>query len=50
MISKLTRRGRVTLTDKRLIVTTGKKRIERSLQSRKEFDQLLAKHFQLKVA
>ena len=50
LISKLTPTGRITLTDKKLILTIGKKRIQHSVKSKKEFDRLLAKHFQLNLA
>jgi N-hydroxyarylamine O-acetyltransferase len=41
----LTRDGRVTLTDTKLIVTKGRKRIERPVRGRVEFDRLLRKWF-----
>ena len=41
----LTRDGRVTLTDSKLIVTRGDRRIERLVKSRGEFDRLLRKRF-----
>jgi len=50
VISKLTRGGRISLSDRKLIVTAGKKRIEHSVKGKREFDQLLAKYFRLKVA
>ena len=43
--TRLTRNGRVTLTDKKLIVTRGRRRIERPVQSRAEFDRLLRLRF-----
>ncbi len=49
LISRLTPTGRVTLTDTRLIMTNGKKRIEHRLRNRREFDRLLAKHFGLRL-
>src|SRR5260370_9169627 len=41
----LTRRGRGTLTDTKLIVTRGRRRIERPVRGRGEFDGLLLKWF-----
>ena len=41
----LTRDGRVTLTDSKLILTRGGRRIERSVKGRAEFDRLLRKWF-----
>jgi len=41
----LTRDGRVTLTDSKLIVTTGSRRVERPVKGRGEFDRLLRKWF-----
>jgi N-hydroxyarylamine O-acetyltransferase len=41
----LTRNGRVTLTDTKLIVTRGRRRIERPVKTRGEFDRLLRKWF-----
>jgi N-hydroxyarylamine O-acetyltransferase len=41
----LTRSGRVTLTDTKLIVTNGLRRIERGVRGRGEFDRLLRKWF-----
>lgn len=43
--SLLTRNGRVTLTDTKLIVTRRRRRIERPLRERREFDRLLRKWF-----
>jgi N-hydroxyarylamine O-acetyltransferase len=45
IISKLTRSGRVSLTDSKLIITIGSRRTERSVKTKKEFDRLLKKHF-----
>lgn len=45
LCSLLTRNGRVTLTDTKLIVTRGRRRIERPVRGRKEFDRLLRKWF-----
>jgi N-hydroxyarylamine O-acetyltransferase len=45
IISKLTRNGRVSLTDSKLIITSGRERMERSVKSRAEFNRLLTKHF-----
>jgi N-hydroxyarylamine O-acetyltransferase len=41
----LTRNGRVTLTDTKLIVTRGGRRMERPVRGRGEFDKLLRKWF-----
>jgi N-hydroxyarylamine O-acetyltransferase len=43
VVTKLTPNGRVTLTDTKLIVTTGHRRIERRVKSRVEFDGPLRK-------
>ena len=43
--TRLTRTGRVTLTDKKLIVTRGRRRIERPVKSQAEFDRLLRLRF-----
>ena len=45
LCSLLTHDGRVTLTDTKLIVTTGRRRIERPVERREEFDRLLRKCF-----
>jgi len=45
--TQLMRNGRVTLTDKKLIVTRGRRRIERPVRNRKEFDRLLRVRFGL---
>ncbi len=45
LCSLLTRNGRVTLTDTKLIVTRGRRRIERPVKSRGEFHRLLRKWF-----
>jgi len=50
LISRLTREGRVTLTDRRLTLTGGKKRIEHSIRGRADFDRLLVDHFQMSPA
>ena len=47
MISRLTRSGRITLTDSKLITTRDHERVIRDVQSPKEFDELLFKHFQI---
>jgi N-hydroxyarylamine O-acetyltransferase len=49
LCSKLTSDGRVTLTDRKLVVTRGSRRTERSVKSRKEFDRLLRKWFGIKL-
>jgi N-hydroxyarylamine O-acetyltransferase len=43
--SLATENGRITLTDKKLIITSGSKREERDLSGKAEFDQLLQHHF-----
>ncbi len=45
MCTQLTPNGRVTLTDRKLIVTKGSKRIESSVKTRTEFNRLLQKQF-----
>lgn len=45
LCSRLTQDGRVTLTDTKLIVTRGGRRIERPVKGREEFDRLLRKWF-----
>ncbi len=47
--TQLTRNGRVTLTDKKLIVTSGRRRIERPVKNRKEFDRLLRLQFGITI-
>ena len=49
LCTKLTSYGRVTLTDRKLIVTRGQKRIERPVKSRREFDRMLRKWFAIKL-
>jgi N-hydroxyarylamine O-acetyltransferase len=43
--TQLTRNGRVTLTDTKFVVTRGRRRIERPVKSREEFDRPLRKWF-----
>ena len=45
--SLLTRNGRVTLTDTKLIVTRGRRRIERPVNTQGEFDRLLRRWFDI---
>jgi len=45
--TKLTPHGRVTLTDTKLIVTRGRRRTERPVKGREEFDKLLRKWFSI---
>jgi N-hydroxyarylamine O-acetyltransferase len=45
MCTRLTPNGRVTLTDRKLIVTRGSKRTESSVKTRTEFNRLLQKQF-----
>ncbi len=47
LITRLIPKGRVTLTDKKLIVTRGRRRIERAVRSQKEFDRQLERWFGL---
>jgi N-hydroxyarylamine O-acetyltransferase len=49
LISKLTRTGRSTLTDSKLIITKGDEREERKVNGSDEFDRLLSKHFQIEI-
>ncbi len=48
LVSQLTRSGRVTLTDNKLILTRGEKRVTQHVMSPEEFDKLLTKHFHLR--
>lgn len=47
LITRLTPTGRVTLTDTKLIVARGSKRVERAVRSRNDFDRLLHRWFGL---
>jgi len=47
LISKLTPTGRVTLSQRKLIVTSGEQRREYVVNNPKRFDRLLGKHFHL---
>ena len=47
LISQLSRTGRVTLTERKLVLTRNGKREERSVKSDVDFDNLLAKYFRL---
>ena len=49
LCTKLTSYGRVTLTDRKLIVTRGQKRFEQPVKRRGEFDRLLRKWFAIKL-
>jgi N-hydroxyarylamine O-acetyltransferase len=49
LCTKLTSYGRVTLTDRKLIVTRGQKRTERPVKRRGGFDRLLQKWFAIKL-
>ena len=49
LISKLTRSGRITLTDSKLITIRDHERVVREVRSQKEFDELLSRHFQLVI-
>ena len=49
LCTKLTSYGRVTLTDRKIIVTRGQKRIERPVKRQREFDKLLRKWFAMKL-
>ena len=48
--TQLTLDGRVTLTDRKLIVTRGNKRVERRVRNRTEFNRLLRKQFGMNLA
>jgi N-hydroxyarylamine O-acetyltransferase len=50
LISQLTPTGRVTLTNEKLVLTTGRKRVERPVKSHEGFDALLAKHFHIRLS
>ena len=47
LISKLTRAGRITLTDSTLIITKGEERVEHEVNDPGKFDRLLSKHFRI---
>src|SRR5207249_6713446 len=47
LISKLTPNGRVTLTDRKIILTNGEQRSESPVRNSKQFDGLLTKYFHL---
>jgi N-hydroxyarylamine O-acetyltransferase len=47
LISRLTKSGRITLTDKKFIISRDQKRFEVPVKSRKDFDRLLKKHFHI---
>lgn len=49
IISKLTSTGRITLTDKKLILTKTGAKVERSVKNHDEFRKLLAKYFQIRL-
>jgi len=49
LISKLTMSGRVTLTDSKLIITGNRKRVERRVENKDEFDSFLSKYFQIEL-
>jgi N-hydroxyarylamine O-acetyltransferase len=49
LISKLTPRGRVTLSDKKLIVTNGEKRSEYPIKDSTQFTRFLRRHFHLSL-
>jgi N-hydroxyarylamine O-acetyltransferase len=49
LISQMTRSGRVTLTDKKLIKILGWRRVVQNLKNTEEFDELLIKNFRLRV-
>jgi N-hydroxyarylamine O-acetyltransferase len=48
--TRLTRLGRITLTDKKFIVTKGDERMERLLEGRREFDSLLYRRFGISLS
>ena len=47
LISKLTPNGRVTLTNRKLVLTNGEQRSESPVRNTKQFDRLLTKYFHL---
>jgi N-hydroxyarylamine O-acetyltransferase len=47
LISKLTPRGRVTLSDRKFVVTSGGRREENPVKNSKQFDRLLERYFHL---
>ena len=49
VISRLTRTGRITLTDAKLITTRNHERLVQEVTSRKDFARLLAKRFQIRL-
>ena len=49
LISKLTPTGRVTLSDKKLVVTSRRQRDEYPVKNPKQFDRLLTKYFHLSI-
>ena len=50
LISQLRPRGRVTLTDTKLLINKGGRRTERKVGSDEEFNRLLFKHFRIQLA
>lgn len=48
--TQLTPNGRVTLTDRKFIITGGSKRTERPIRTRAEFNRLLQKQFGINLA
>ena len=45
LITRLTPRGRVTLTETKLVVTRGRSRVERAVRNPNEFNRLLQRQF-----
>jgi N-hydroxyarylamine O-acetyltransferase len=49
LCSRLTRAGRITLTDKKFIFSRNRRRFERPIRTRSEFYSLLKKHFGIRL-
>lgn len=49
LISQLTERGRITLTSTKLKIKEGKDIVEREVKNEKEFDELLWKHYAIRL-
>jgi N-hydroxyarylamine O-acetyltransferase len=47
LMSRFTGSGRVTLTNKKLVISRNRKRFEAAVESRKDFNRLLKKHFRI---
>ena len=49
LISRLTRTGRITLTDAKLIISRNHERMVQKVAGREDFARLLARHFQIRL-